>query len=96
MQLNLSRSGAGRDGKVPHRYEPTATKLSQHEKAVELEQELGWKQELFAPESSYERKGRLKRELSRRNLHLWLAEGWAEVWKQELRGTLPSFGRKLH
>ncbi len=96
MKLVVDAKGVGRDGKTPSRYTSGTSRLSIHDKALEIEQDFGWKRELFAPESSFERKGRLKREITRRNNGLWFAAGWAEIWKQDLRGTLPSFGRKLH
>ena len=85
----------GRDGQR-HTNSPSAPAAGNSDSATELEQEYGWKRELFTPESSHERKGRIKREITRRNNGLFFAAGWAEIWKQDLRGTLPSFGRKLH
>ena len=108
--LVISSSGAGRNGqKHPHFANEGGNGHSDRD--TQLEQEYGWKRELFAPESSHERKARQGREHYRAvdgPLGFMGAEpfydarslGWAWVWaekyKNELRGTLPSFGRKLH
>ena len=92
--LVISSSGAGRNGqKHPHFANEGGNGHSDRD--TQLEQEYGWKRELFAPESTMELWLRVYREATRRDA-LVEAELWAEKWKNELRGTLPHFGRKLH